>query len=82
VGGPLDGRMLGLATGMTGQSPRVYGVPVPKPGGGQPLVHVYHREPNPGGREERRTRFVFVYDLEGRRPDRPRWPWSRPAARS
>jgi hypothetical protein len=77
VGGPLDGRVMAVVTGMTGQPPKVYTVPVPDPAGGKPVVHVYHREPSPGPRADRRTRYVFVYDPEGNRPDRPRWPWSR-----
>lgn len=80
VGGPLDGRVLGVLTGATGQPPKVYEVPVPQDGGAPPVVHVYHREPSPGPRAQRRTRFVFVYDPEGNRPDRgPKWPWTKPA---
>lgn len=77
VGGPLDGRVLGVLAGMTGQPPRVYTVPVPAPEGGPPVVHMYHREPSPGPRGSRRTRWVFVYDPEGKRPEGPKWPWSK-----
>ncbi|WNI17960.1 hypothetical protein [Actinacidiphila sp. ITFR-21] len=80
VGGPLDGRVLDVLVGMTGQPPRVYTVPVPAPeGGGPERVHAYRREPNPGPRGERRTRWVFVHDPAGGRPDRLKWPWSRGA---
>jgi len=79
VGGPLDGKVLAVLTGTTGQPPRVYSVPVPAPEGGPEVVHVYHRELNPAPRATRRTRFVFVYDPEGRRkPDGGlKWPWSK-----
>jgi hypothetical protein len=71
--------VLGVLTGPTGQPPKVYEVPVPQEGG-EPVVHVYHREPSPGPRTQRRTRFVFVYDPEGNRPDRRlKWPWTKPA---
>jgi hypothetical protein len=74
VGGPLDGRVLEVMVGMTGQPPLDYRVPVPAPEGGPETVHVYHRER--GGRD--RTRWVFVYDPEGSpHPDRPKWPWSK-----
>lgn len=80
VGGPLDGRVLAVAVGLTGQPPRVYSVPVPPPagdGGGAALTHVYHREPSPGPRGSRRTRWVFVYDPEGEQPEGLKWPWSK-----
>jgi hypothetical protein len=76
VGGPLDGRVIEVLVGVTGQPPKVYEVPVPEPGDGK-RVYVYHREPAPGPRAARRTRFVFVYDPEGRRPAGPKWPWSK-----
>lgn len=68
VGGPLDGRVLEVIVGMTGQPPRSYTVPVGE------TRHVYHRQPSPSGR----TRWVFVYDPEGKPPPGPRWPWSKP----
>lgn len=78
VGGPLDGRLMGVLVGATGQPPKVYTVPVPDAGGGKPVVHIYHREPSPGPRAARQTRWVFVYDPEGTVPDtRLKWPWSR-----
>lgn len=88
VGGPLDGRVLEIMTGMTGLPPLDYRVPVPAPqdpedgadgadpeGAAPPdeRVYVYHREPGRG-----RTRFVYVYDPDGRpHPERPKWPWSK-----
>jgi hypothetical protein len=78
VGGPLDGRVIEVLVGMTGQPPKEYRVPVPAPEGGPEQVHVYHREAAAGPRGSRRTRWVFVYDPAGReRPDGPKWPWSR-----
>lgn len=76
VGGPLDGRVIEVLVGMTGQPPKVYKVPVPGPEGER--VHVYHREPAPGPRKERRTRWVFVYDPEGKAPAGGlKWPWTK-----
>jgi hypothetical protein len=69
VGGPLDGRVLEVVVGMTGQPPREY---VVKAGGER---HVYHRQP--GVRGECRTAWVFRYDAEGRPAARPKWPWTR-----
>lgn len=69
MGDPRHGRVMGVLTVMTGQPRWVSTVPVPDPGGGRPTAHVYHREPGPGRREERRTRFVFVHDPQGLRPD-------------
>lgn len=77
VGGPLDGRVIEVLVGMTGQPPRVYRVPVPASEGGPEREYVYHREPSAGPRGSRRTRWVFVHDPEGRRPDRLKWPWSK-----
>ncbi|MEC3996973.1 hypothetical protein VSR01_27080 [Actinacidiphila sp. DG2A-62] len=73
VGGPLDGRVLEVIVGMTGQPPRSYTVPVPGDDGRPDVTYVYHRQPSPS----RRTRWVFVYDPEGKRPPGPRWPWSK-----
>lgn len=77
VGGPLDGRVIEVLVGMTGQPPRVYTVPVPTPEGGPGHTYVYHREPSPGPRASRRTRWVYVHDPEGKRPEGPKWPWSK-----
>jgi hypothetical protein len=80
VGGPLDGRVLDVLVGMTGQPPRVYTVPVPAREDEPEREYVYHREPSPGPREDRRTRWVFVYDPTGEKPDqRLKWPWTKGA---
>jgi hypothetical protein len=69
VGGPMDGRVVEVIVGMTGQPPREYVVEV----GGE--RHVYHREA--GVKGESRTPWVFRYDVEGRPAPRPKWPWTR-----
>ncbi|WP_069815507.1 hypothetical protein [Streptomyces sp. TP-A0874] len=77
VGGPLDGRVLPVLVGPTGHPPRIYEVPVPVEGG-EPVVHLYRRVPR--GHTRRLglpTGWRYEYDPEGRRPDRPRWPWSK-----
>lgn len=73
VGGPLDGRVLEVMVGMTGQPPRAYTVPVPGAEGEPTVRYVYHRQAS----ASRRTRWMFVYDPEGKRPPGPRWPWSK-----
>ncbi|KAF4406895.1 MULTISPECIES: hypothetical protein [Streptomyces] len=84
VGGPLDGRVLPVLTGVTGHPPKVYEVPVPAPeGGGEPVVHVYRRESRGHTRRLGLPRgWMYVYDPDGRRASGPRWPWSKPAGRS
>jgi hypothetical protein len=77
VGGPLDGRVIEVLVGMTGQPPKVYEVPVPLPGGGEQVL-VYHRRSGADRGAARRTRWVYVHDPEGRRPGGVKWPWSRP----
>ncbi|MCX5459794.1 hypothetical protein ACF1GX_07305 [Streptomyces albidoflavus] len=74
VGGPLDGRVLPVVTGLTGQVPARYEVPVPEGG-----TLVYLREPAARGRRTGIVRgWLYVYA-----PDTPpggrrvRWPWSR-----
>jgi len=69
LGGPLDGRALEVLVGMTGQPPKVYKVPVGE------TTYVYHRQA--GVRGTHRTRWVFVYDPEGKPPPGPKWPWSK-----
>ncbi|SFD59582.1 hypothetical protein [Streptomyces aidingensis] len=73
-GGPLDGRVLDVLTGMTGRPPRMYRVPVPGD-----RVHIYRLEPRAHTRRlrlPRGWRYVHAPDAE---PFRPRWPWSRPS---
>ncbi|NLU71950.1 hypothetical protein HCC61_04500 [Streptomyces sp. HNM0575] len=46
VGGPLDGRVLPVLTGINGRPPKRYEVPVPSADGDGPdTVHVYCLEP-------------------------------------
>ncbi|MFD6418363.1 hypothetical protein [Streptomyces sp. NPDC060194] len=79
VGGPLDGRVLPVLTGPTGNPPRWYEVPVPDDAGGPPTVYAYEREPaGPSRRLGLPTGWRYVYVPEGRPPRR--WPWSRPQA--
>ncbi|EFG64660.1 hypothetical protein [Streptomyces sp. SPB074] len=77
VGGPLDGRVLPVLTGPTGQPPKQYKVPVPGPDGETLLV--YNREPKRrrGSRLGMARGWRYVHDPEGR-VQRRRWPWRRP----
>ncbi|QTT75712.1 hypothetical protein J7W19_22105 [Streptomyces mobaraensis NBRC 13819 = DSM 40847] len=78
-GGPLDGRVLPVLLGPTGHPPKVYEVPVPDAAGGPPTVLVYRRAQAGVTRRLGLPRgWKFVYDPEGRRSERIRWPWSRP----
>ncbi|MFF2652888.1 hypothetical protein [Streptomyces sp. NPDC058045] len=84
VGGPLDGRVLPVLLGPTGNPPKTYRVPVPDPRGGPPTVLVYRRAPlAPTGRLplHRGWRYEYVPpggdDEDSGSPGR-RWPWSRP----
>ncbi|MFJ6981835.1 MULTISPECIES: hypothetical protein [unclassified Streptomyces] len=80
-GGPLDGRVLPVLLGPTGHPPKTYRVPVPDPSGGPDTVLVYRREPRAHPGKLGLTRgWKYVYDPEGRKGDRPRWPWSKPGS--
>ncbi|MEV7087070.1 hypothetical protein AB0O07_14390 [Streptomyces sp. NPDC093085] len=81
TGGPLDGRVLPVLTGPTGNPPKWYEVPVPSADGGAPTVYAYVREP--AGYSKRlgiQRGWRYVYVPEGRGPRGPRWPWSKPPA--
>jgi hypothetical protein len=86
VGGPLDGRVLGVLTGPTGQPPKWYEVPVPDAEGGPPTVYVYRREP--AGFSKRlgiQRGWKYTYTPEGRgsgQGGRLKWPWSKPDSTS
>ncbi|MEU5365567.1 hypothetical protein ABZ354_19190 [Streptomyces sp. NPDC005925] len=81
-GGPMDGRVLPVLTGMTGHPPRTYRIPVPDPHGGPPTVLVYRRVPrDPSGRVGLTRRWKYAYDPEGADGGGPKWPWSKPAPR-
>jgi hypothetical protein len=81
-GGPMDGRVLPVLTGMTGHPPKTYRIPVPDPRGGPPTVLVYRRVPrDPSGRVGLTRRWKYAYDPEGAGGGRLKWPWSRPEPR-
>ncbi|WP_405777209.1 hypothetical protein [Streptomyces sp. NBC_00859] len=78
VGGPLDGRVLPVLLGPTGQPPKVYEVPVPDAAGGPPTVLVYVR--TPAGHTKRlgiQRGWTYEYAPDGR-PRTLKWPWSKP----
>jgi hypothetical protein len=78
VGGPLDGRVLPVLVGLTGQPPKTYEVPVPDEGGGPPTVYVYRRVPAATSPRLGLVRgWRYEYDPEGK-PHRLKWPWSKP----
>ncbi|MEU1817489.1 hypothetical protein ABZ543_20180 [Streptomyces roseifaciens] len=79
VGGPLDGRVLPVLLGHTGHPPKVYEVPVPDEHGGAPTVLVYHRvQAGTTRRLGLHKGWKYVYDPEGRRPERGvKWPWTK-----
>ncbi|MCQ8768898.1 hypothetical protein [Streptomyces telluris] len=79
VGGPLDGRVLPVLLGHTGHPPKVYEVPVPDERGGAPTVLVYHRvQAGTTRRLGLHKGWKYVYDPEGRRPERGlKWPWTK-----
>lgn len=79
VGGPLDGRVLPVLTGPTGQPPKWYEVPVPDAGGGPPTVLAYKRAP--AGYTKRlglQRGWKYEYVPEGREKRVLKWPWSKP----
>ncbi|MFD7130017.1 hypothetical protein [Streptomyces sp. NPDC059894] len=78
-GGPMDGRVLPVLLGPTGQPPKTYRIPVPDAAGGPPTVLVYRRVPRGhGGRLGLPRGWKYEYDPEGPAAGRPRWPWSKP----
>ncbi|MET7450990.1 hypothetical protein ABZT03_03650 [Streptomyces sp. NPDC005574] len=80
-GGPMDGRVLPVLLGPTGQPPKTYRIPVPDAGGGPPTVLVYRREPIGFGKRLGLPRgWKYAYNPEGDDDGRLRWPWSRPDA--
>ncbi|MDG4861363.1 hypothetical protein P8605_24835 [Streptomyces sp. T-3] len=79
VGGPLDGRVLPVLTGTTGNPPKVYEVPVPDPDGGPPTVLVYRRAAAGHTRRLGLMRgWRYEYDPAGRSAGGLKWPWSKP----
>lgn len=82
VGGPLDGRVLPVFTGVTGNPPKTYRVPVPTEDGA-PVVHVYRRDLQPYPRHSWVGRWRYRYDPEGEqeRPRVARLPFRLPSHR-
>ncbi|WP_197287717.1 hypothetical protein [Streptomyces apocyni] len=79
VGGPLDGRVLSVLTGMTGNPPKVYEVPVPGADGEKPTTLVYRRVPVAHTRRVGLTQgWQYEYDPEGKPSGGPKWPWTKP----
>jgi hypothetical protein len=79
VGGPLDGRVLPVLVGITGQPPKCYEVPVPDAAGGPPTVHVYRRVPAAASKRLGLVRgWRYEYEPAGRGQGGLKWPWSKP----
>ncbi|MFK0262447.1 hypothetical protein ACIQU1_14040 [Streptomyces angustmyceticus] len=79
VGGPLDGRVLPVLVGATGQPPKTYEVPVPHDDGSPPTVHVYRRVPGRVNRLGLPSGWKYEYAPEGKNPNEgPKWPWRKP----
>ncbi|WP_434596430.1 hypothetical protein [Streptomyces sp. A5-4] len=79
VGGPLDGRVLPVLVGPTGQPPKWYEVPVPDDAGGAPTVYAYVRVPAGYSKRlglQRGWKYEYAPDGRGRRE--LKWPWSKP----
>jgi hypothetical protein len=82
VGGPLNGRILPVLLGPTGNPPKVYRVPVPDAEDGPPTVIVYRRVPGARGRRlGLHLGWAYEYDPQetGSGDGRLKWPWSKPA---
>ncbi|MDX3247436.1 MULTISPECIES: hypothetical protein [unclassified Streptomyces] len=80
-GGPMDGRVLPVLLGPTGQPPKTYRIPVPDAAGGPPTVLVYRRVPRGHSKKLGLPRgWKYEFDPEGKKSGRPRWPWSKPDA--
>ncbi|WP_414506646.1 hypothetical protein [Streptomyces sp. NEAU-L66] len=78
VGGPLDGRVLPVLLGMTGQPPKTYEVPVPNDNDRPPTVHVYRRVPARVSRLGLPSGWKYEYDPAGEPSTGPKWPWRKP----
>ena len=78
VGGPLDGRVLPVLTGLTGRPPATYEVPVPAADGGPATIHFYRLEPVGATRVLGLPRgWRYVHDPDASPGGGPRWPWRR-----
>ncbi|MFD0446332.1 hypothetical protein [Streptomyces rhizosphaericus] len=78
VGGPLDGRVLPVLVGLTGQPPKTYEVPVEDEAGEPPTVYVYRRVPAATSRLGLVRGWAYEYAPEGKPGGGPKWPWSKP----
>ncbi|MGW1885191.1 hypothetical protein [Streptomyces sp. NPDC001970] len=79
VGGPLDGRVLPVLVGPTGNPPQWYEVPVPDDAGGPPTVYAYRRVP--AGHTKRLglpRGWRYEYAPGGRERRTLNWPWTKP----
>ncbi|MFE1175618.1 hypothetical protein [Streptomyces sp. NPDC058773] len=77
VGGPLDGRVLPVLVGMTGQPPKTYVVPEPHDDGRPPTRHVYRRTPARVSRLGLPSGWKYEYDPTAAPPTGPKWPWRK-----
>ncbi|MFB9390584.1 hypothetical protein ACFPM3_27295 [Streptomyces coeruleoprunus] len=81
-GGPLDGRVLPVLTGLTGNPPKWYEVPVPDEDGGPPTVYAYRRVPSGYTKRLKLQRgWKYEYEPAGRERRTLKWPWSAPGRR-
>jgi hypothetical protein len=79
VGGPLDGRVLPVLTGLTGHPPVWFEVPVLDSDNEVPRVYTYRREPAAYTKRLGLQRgWTYVYADEGRERRTLKWPWSKP----
>ncbi|MFG3307171.1 hypothetical protein [Streptomyces wuyuanensis] len=79
VGGPLDGRVLPVLVGPTGNPPLWYEVPVPDEDGGPHTVYAYRRVV--AGHTKRLglpRGWRYEYAPDGRERRGLNWPWSKP----
>lgn len=74
----MDGRVLPVLVGPTGQPPKTYRIPVPDAAGGPPTVLVYRRAPRGHSKLGVPRGWKYEYDPEGRAGGRLKWPWSKP----
>lgn len=75
----MDGRVLPVLVGITGNPPKTYRIPVPDAAGGPPTVLVYRRVPRGHSRRLGLPRgWKYEFDPEGETGRWPRWPWSKP----
>ncbi|TVL94115.1 hypothetical protein [Streptomyces sp. SAJ15] len=82
IGGPMDGRVLPVMVGATGQPPKTYEIPVPGEDDRPAVVHVYRRVPASVSPRLGVVRgWAYEYEPEGKPRGGPKWPWSKPDPR-